>query len=107
MAGRKRRKICLVAIEIHYGVPWNSFGAVGENQLSGGRVDRRQLVRCDLKPVRDGCCCSRGEAGIDDKGSRAGEEIVLVKIGRDGGDGPSGAEMDLMGGQPIQLNARV
>ena len=105
MARRKRGQILLVAIEIHDRVGGNSFGAVGENVLPGRRIDARQLVRRDLEPVRDRRCWSRGEAGIDGKWSRAGERIVLVKIGRDGGDGAAGAEMDLVAGQPIQLNA--
>src|SRR5271155_4678527 len=106
VGGRERGKILLVAVYIHDGVGMDSLGAIGENVLPRGRVGERQLVRRDLEAIRDRRCGGGGEAGINGKWIRAGEEIVLVKIGRDGGNTAGGADVDLRARQPIELDAR-
>src|ERR1700733_13234553 len=77
MAWRKRCQILLVAIQIHDGIGVNRLSAVGENVLPARRIDARQLVRGDLKPVGNRSCWSRGKAGIDGKWSRPRERVVL------------------------------
>ena len=84
----------------------DSLGAVGEDVLPLGRVGEGQLVRRDLEAIRDRRSGRGGEAGIHGKWNRAGERIVLEKIGRDGGNRAGGAEMNLRAGQPIELDAR-
>src|ERR1700722_16409437 len=101
---RERCQILLIALQIHHCIAGNGLRSVGKNVRSAGRVGERQFVRSDLKAIVNGRRGSRSQAWVDGKGGRARELVILVKVRRDSGYRTTGTDMDLVAGQPIQLN---
>ena len=105
--GSERGNVLLIAVNIHHRVGTNRLGvSVGKDIDALRSVGSGELGGSDLKPVGNGRIGGGLQARVNDKGSGAGEEVILPDIGLDGSYSAAGMDSHLVCNLPGCLDTR-